>query len=96
MGVMPNRTAAHRLLLQPWHPRSRGERLLVVASSLALALALDAATNGEWRPIVAGAATLTAVLALLPGLAWLVKPVAAHVGLWLVFNLLRAWADDTL
>ncbi|MDP9369042.1 MAG: phosphatase PAP2 family protein [Chloroflexota bacterium] len=93
---MPNRTAARRLLLQQWHPRSRAERLLVVASSLALGLALDAATNGEWRPIVAGTATLTAVLALLPGLAWLVKPVAAHVGLWLVFNLLRAWADDTI
>ena len=70
--------------------------MLVVVSSFALALALDAATNGEWRPIVAGTATLTAVLVLLPGLAWLVKPVAAHVGLWLVFNLLQARADDTI
>ena len=88
--MMPNCTAARRLLLPPWHLRSRAERLLVVASSLALALALDAATNGEWRPIVAGTATVTAVLALLPGLAWLVKPVTAQVGLWLAFNLLRA------
>ncbi len=95
MGVMPDRLTARRLLLQRWRPRSPADCLQVVATSLALALALDAATHGEWRWIVGGTATLTALLALVPGLAWLVKPVAAHVGLWLGFNLLRAWADDT-
>lgn len=52
-------------------------------------------TGGQWTAILFGAAAVTAVLALTPPLSWLVKPVGTYLGLWLGFNLARAYADDT-
>ena len=95
MISVPATFSACRSLLRPRRPTTPAARLLVVAASIVLALVVDAITGGRWRWLVAGAAALTSILALLPRLSWLVKPVAAYAGIWLGFNLARAWADGT-
>ncbi|MDP9363431.1 MAG: phosphatase PAP2 family protein [Chloroflexota bacterium] len=84
-----------RPLLRRRRPRTVSAKLLTVAVSIALAVAIDTLTGGRWRAFSGGAAVLASVLVFLPGLSWLVKPVGAYAGVWLVFNLLRAWTDDT-
>ena len=86
---------ASRKLVRPQRPRSLRDRLVVVAVAIGLALLVYLLTGGRWGWILIGSATVTSLLALVPRLASLVKPVGVYIGVWLVFNLLRAWADDT-
>ena len=85
-----------------WRPRTAGERAATVLALVAVAAVLDALTDGEWRSVLVATAGLAALLAVLPRTARLVAPVAAYVGVWLVYNLLRAradvmpWADPSL
>ncbi len=95
MNATLDRLATCQMLLRPRRPQTLSGRLLVVAVSIVVAAAADAVTGGQWRWILAGGAALTSLLALVPGLAALVKPIAAYLAVWLVFNLLRARADDT-
>ena len=95
MSLVVDRLADCRQILRPRRPRTLADRLLIVAGSIVLALVVDAITGGRWRWLVASAATLTSLLALVPALSWLVKPIGAYVGVWLGFNLLRARADGT-
>lgn len=70
-------------------------RLAIAVGSLALALLAHLALRGQAGiPVVASAATIL-LLSAVPTLSWLVKPVVAYVGVWLVFNLARAKADNT-
>ena len=82
-------------LLRQRRPRTLAGRLLVAAVAIAVALGVEAATGGRWRWLVGGAAVVISLLALIPRLSGLVKPVGAYVGVWLAFNILRALADDT-
>lgn len=75
--------------LSPWM------RWGIVALAVALALGATWLTGGRWTWLLAGIVGVTALLALVPGVSWLLRPVGAYAGLWVVFNLLRAGADDT-
>ncbi len=84
-----------RPVLQARHPRKRSGRLLIVLFSIALAL-VTAVAGGRWIWLVGGAAALISLLSLVPPLSRLVKPICAYIGVWLVFNYLRAYGDDTI
>jgi len=72
-----------------------GSRLAIAVGSLAVALLAYLALGGQGGvPIVVAAATLL-VLSAVPAVSWLVKPVVAYAGIWIVFNLARARADNT-
>jgi membrane-associated phospholipid phosphatase len=66
-----------------------------VTIPIALALLVSAITGGRWTWILGGGVALISLLALVSSLSWFVKPVGAYVGVWLGFNVLRAWADNT-
>lgn len=76
-------------------PLSPVSRLAVAVGSLALALLAHLALRGQGSVpvIVTGAAIL--LLSAVPALSWLIKPVVAYAGVWIVFNLARAKADNT-
>ncbi len=85
-----------RRVLKVQHPRKLSGRLLVVLVSFALALVVTAITGGQWTRLIVGAAALVSLLSLAPPLSRLVKPIGAYIGVWLIFNLLRAYGDDTV
>ena len=87
-------TALHELV-RPQGPRSPRARVAIILAIVGLAVAIHLITGGRWTTVLIGLAGATALLAALPRVSWLVKPIGAYVGLWLIFNLLRAGADDT-
>lgn len=70
-------------------------RLAIAFVTLFAAWLAHIVVEGQWSAMIYGAAGIILALSLAPGLLWLVKPVVTHLGLWLVFNLVRATADDT-
>lgn len=70
-------------------------RLKVVAGFAVLTLAAHVIAGGQWTVILAGATAVLFVLSLIPKVSALVKPFAAYAGIWFVFNLLRAKANET-
>ncbi|HEV2128452.1 MAG TPA: phosphatase PAP2 family protein [Thermomicrobiales bacterium] len=82
-------------LVRPRAPQSARSRLAVIGGVIALAVAIHWLTGGRWTPVLIGVAGAVSLLALAPPLAWLAKPVGAYAGLWVVFNALRAGADNT-
>jgi membrane-associated phospholipid phosphatase len=77
---------------QPLPPASR---LAIMVGSLAIALLAHLVTGGQWSVTLSGTAAIILVLSALPALSWLVKPVVTYLGIWLLFNLARARADNT-
>jgi len=76
-------------------PLKRSSRLVIAFGCLALALLAHLALRGQGGiPVVVAAATIL-LLSAVPTLSWLVKPVVAFAGVWIVFNLARARADNT-
>ncbi len=84
----------HQLLRRD-RPLTFSIRLMIAGGAMVLALVALVVAGGQWRLILAGAAISISMLSLIRCLSWLVKPVAAYVGVWLAFNILRASADDT-
>jgi membrane-associated phospholipid phosphatase len=76
-------------------PTTVAGRALVVAIAIAVAAGVHVATGGRWSWMLGAAAATVSLLAVVPRLGWLVKPVGAYLAVWVGFNLLRAWADDT-
>ena len=84
-----NQTGAHSSRL-----REFGARCLPVVLFFALAFALDQLTQQRYSAVFGSAAIVASVLSVLP----MVRPAAVAIGtyggIWIGFNLLRAWADD--
>jgi len=84
-----NQTGAHSSRL-----REFGARCLPVILFFALAFALDQLTQQRYSAVFGSAAIVASVLSVLP----MVRPAAVAIGtyggIWIGFNLLRAWADD--
>ncbi len=95
MSLAPKRLVDRRRILRRQSLGGLPQGLPVAVGAIAVALVVDAITGGRWRWIVGGGAALTSLLALVPSLSWLIKPIAAYAGVWMGFNLLRARADDT-
>ncbi len=70
-------------------------KLVVVASGAVLAVMVGAFTEVPWSWIVVAWGVLTTAIAVIPRVASLALPVIAYAGVWLGFNLLRAWGDGT-
>lgn len=76
-------------------PPSRHSRFAIIVGAALLAAVIHLLTGGRWTPLLVVFVAIASLLAVLPRLAWLVKPIGTYIGMWLVFNLLRAGADDT-
>lgn len=87
--------AATQALVEKKAPRSLASRLAMLAGVAVVAFGIHSLAGGRWTAVLVAATAITALLALFPRLTWLVKPVGVYAGLWLVFNVLRAYADDT-
>ncbi len=74
---------------------SRRGRAAIVGLAVTLALVATWLTGGQWTRLLAGVVGVTAILAMVPRVSWLARPVTAYAGLWVAFNLLRAGGDDT-
>lgn len=95
---MSNRSAqaaALQDLTRPRPPETLRARVAIVGAAVALAVTAHLLMGGRWTWVLFGFVGIVSLLVSLPRLGWLAKPVGAYVGLWLVFNLFRAGADDT-
>lgn len=70
-------------------------RLVGVSVIVLFASTIHLLTGGRWTMVLVLVGGTLALLTALPRIAWLAKPVGMWTGLWLVFNLLRAGADNT-
>lgn len=73
---------------------AHGKRVVVVGVAV-LAVLVDAFTAIPHSWIVVAWAVLAAAIAVVPRVASLTMPVIAYAGVWIGFNMMRAWADGT-
>jgi len=69
-------------------------RLLPAAVFFAIAFGLDQLTNQQYSAVFGSAAIVASVLTVIPAVRPAVKSLGAFAAIWLVFNLLRAVADN--
>lgn len=81
--------------MRPRPPETLRARVAIVGAAVALAVTAHLLKGGRRTWVLFGFVGIVSLLVSLPRLGWLAKPVGAYVGLWLVFNLFRAGADDT-
>lgn len=95
MIAVSSRLTVCQQLLEPDQPMTRADRLKVLAAFAVLTLVAHVISGGRWTSILVGATTTLLVLSFVPKISALVKPAAAYAGVWFVFNVLRAKANDT-
>ncbi len=69
-------------------------RVLVAVAAFAVAFVVDVLTGRRWNSVWGSGAIVVTLLALVPQLRAPARPIGAYAAIWLVFNLLRARADD--
>lgn len=95
--MVPVSTVHRQRVGWPVFSRPRGaalRRVLVAGGAFAVAFAADVLTDRRWSSVWGSGAIVVSVLALLRRFLALVRPVGSYTAIWLVFNLLRARADD--
>ena len=95
VSVATSQSTAFQQLLRPDKPVTTSSRLKIVAAFAVMTLAAHVISGGRWTSILAGATGILFVLTFIPKLSTLVRPVAAYAGVWFVFNILRAKANET-
>ncbi len=95
VSAATSRSTAFQQFLTPDGPVTTSSRLKIVAAFAVLTLAAHVISGGRWTSILAGATSILFVFSFIPKLSALVGPVAAYAGVWFVFNILRAKANDT-
>ncbi len=92
MRAVHSRRARWPVLHRAWDAPPR--RVLVAVAAFAVAFVVDVLTDRRWSSVWGSGAIVVTLLALVPRLRAPSRPVAAYATIWLVFNLLRAHADD--